>query len=133
MTQPIPNPYGNHLSPVSSEERTWAVLGHLAAIIAAVISVGWLSFVGPLVIWALYKDKSAFVRRAAAGAFNFNLAIWAIIVVGWVLFITVIGIPFAILLWIVAGVGGLFFHIRAALRANRGESYSYPWQIRVLS
>ena len=64
---------------------------------------------------------------------NFNLAIWAMIVVGWVLFITVIGIPFAIILWLVAGVGGLFFHIRAALRANRGESYSYPWQIRVLS
>ena len=133
MTQPIPNPYGNSLSPSTSEERTWAVLGHLAALIAAVISVGWLSFVGPLVIWVIFKDKSAFVRRAAAGAFNFNLAIWAIIVVGWVLFITVIGIPFAILIWIVAGVSGLFFHIRAALRANRGESYTYPWQIRVLS
>ena len=133
MTQPIPNPHDRHLSPVSSEERTWAVLGHLSAIIAAVVSVGWLSFVGPLVIWAVYKDRSAFVRRAAAGAFNFNLAIWALIVVGWVLFITVIGIPLAIILWIVAGLGGLFFHIRAALSANRGESYSYPWQIRVLS
>ena len=38
MTQPIPNPYGNSLSLSTSEERTWAVLGHLAALIAAVIS-----------------------------------------------------------------------------------------------
>ncbi len=133
MTHPIPNPYGHELAAPSGEERTWAVLGHLAAIIAAVVSVGWLSFVGPLVIWALYKERSPFVRRAAAGAFNFNLAIWAMIIVGWILFITVIGIPVAVLLWIVAGIAGLFFHIRAALKANRGESYSYPWQIRVLS
>lgn len=131
MTQPIPNPHYDLTTP-TGEERTWAVLGHLAAIIAAVVSVGWLSFVGPLIIWALYKDKSPFVRRAAAGAFNFNLAIWAMIVVGWVLFFTVLLIPVAIILWIVAGVAALVFHIRAAMRANRGESYSYPWGITVL-
>ena len=131
MTQPIPNPSGQSLTP-TSDERTWAVLGHLAAIVAAVISVGWLSFVGPLLIWAVYKDRSAFVRKAAADSFNFNLAVWAAIIAGWVMLFTVILIPVAIIVWIVAVVAGLWFHIRAAMAASRGVCLRYPWSIRVL-
>jgi len=131
MTQPIPNPYGQALTP-TSEERTWAILGHLAAIIAAVISAGWLSFVGPLVIWALYKDRSPFVRRAAADSFNFNLAVWAAIIVGWIMVFTVVLIPVAVLVWVVAVVAAVWFHVRAAMAANRGEPFRYPWSIPVL-
>ena len=133
MTQPIPNPQRDQsLTTPTSEERTWAILGHLAALIAAVISVGWLSFVGPLIIWVLYKDRSPFVRQAAAASFNFNLAVWAAIVVGWILFFTIILIPLAIIVWAVAVIAALVFHIRAALAANRGELYRYPWGISVL-
>ncbi|MEO7448314.1 MAG: DUF4870 domain-containing protein [Humibacillus sp.] len=133
MTQPIPSPQRDQsLTTPTSEERTWAILGHLAALIAAVISVGWLSFVGPLIIWVLYKDRSPFVRQAAAASFNFNLAVWAAIVVGWILFFTIILIPLAIIVWAVAVIAALVFHIRAALAANRGELYRYPWGISVL-
>ena len=132
MTQPIPSPQGQGLPATTAEERTWAILGHLAAVIAAVISAGWLSIVGPLVIWALYKDKSAFVRQAAAGAFNFNLAVWAAVIVGWIMFFTVILIPVALIVWLVAVVAALYFHLKAALAANRGELYHYPWAITVL-
>ncbi|NUO89287.1 MAG: DUF4870 domain-containing protein [Dermatophilaceae bacterium] len=132
MTQPTPNPSGRDLTTPTSDERTWAILGHLAAIVAAVISVGWLSFVGPLVIWAIYKDRSAFVRQAAASSFNFNLAVWAAIIVGWVMFFTVILIPVALIVWIVAVVAALWFHIRAAMAANRGEVFHYPWGITIL-
>jgi uncharacterized Tic20 family protein len=133
MTQPIPSPQGQGLPVTTSEERTWAILGHLAAVIAAVISAGWLSIAGPLIIWALYKDKSAFVRQAAAGAFNFNLAVWAAVIVGWIMFFTVILIPVALNVWLVAVVAALVFHIKAALAAGRGELYHYPWGITVLS
>jgi uncharacterized Tic20 family protein len=133
MTQPIPNPHHDQsLSTPTSEERTWAILGHLAALIAAVVSAGWLSFVGPLIIWVLYKDRSPFVRQAAASSFNFNLAVWAAIVVGWILFFTIILIPLAIIVWAVALVAALVFHVRAAMAANRGQLYRYPWAITVL-
>lgn len=117
---------------VSDDERTWAVLGHISTIVAAVLSVGWLSFLGPLAIWAIHKDKSAFVRQAAAGAFNFNLLIWAITIVGWIFFITLIGIPIAILLWLVAFAASVYCHVRGAVLANRGELYRYPWGLPVL-
>jgi uncharacterized protein len=132
MTQPIPNPYGQGLQTTTGEERTWAILGHLSAIIAAVISAGWLGFVGPLLIWLFYKDRSQFVRRAAAGSFNFNLAIWAAIIVGWLLFFTIVLIPVSIIIWIAAVVAALVFDIRAAMSASRGQNFRYPFGIPVL-
>jgi uncharacterized protein len=73
------------------------------------------------------------VRQAAAGAFNFNLAVWAAVIVGWLMFFTVILIPVALIVWLVAFVAAIVFHVKAALAANRGELYHYPWGITVLS
>lgn len=115
-----------------AEERSLAILAHLSAIVAMIVSAGWLSFLGPLAIWFLYKDKSPYVRQAAAGSFNFNLWAWAMSIVAWILFITVIGIPVAIILWIVAGVMTLWCHIRAAVDAANHRVYRYPVSISVL-
>ncbi|GAB3623055.1 DUF4870 domain-containing protein [Mariniluteicoccus endophyticus] len=121
------------LSRPSSDECTAAVLSHLSAIIAMIVTAGWLSFVGPLVLWLLYKDRSRFVRTAAAGSFNFNLWAWLMNVVGWILAFTVVGIIPAIILWCVAGIMTLWCHIRGAMLASRGEVYRYPAQLRILS
>lgn len=132
MTYPYqPDPTRDAVA-VSSDERTWAVLGHLSTVVAAVLSAGWLSFVGPLVVWALNKDKSRFVRTSAAGAFNFNVLIWALTIVGWIFFITLIGIPIAIIIWAVAFIAGAYCHIKGAILANRGELYRYPWGFPIL-
>ncbi len=116
-----------------NDERTMAILAHLSTIVAMIVSAGWLSFVGPLIVWLLYKDRSPYVRQAAAGSFNFNLWAWVMSIVGWILFFTVIGIPVAIVLWIVAGVMTLWCHIHAAIRAANNRTYRYPARIPVLS
>ena len=113
-------------------ERTVAIIAHLSALIAAVVSVGWLSILGPLVVYLVYKDRSPIARQAAAGAFNFNLAVWLLIILGWVCLFTVVLFPIAIILWVIAGVAALFCHIRGAMRASNGEPYSYPFSIPVL-
>lgn len=127
---------GGRLSP--SEERTWAILAHLSAPIAFVLSAGFLSFVGPLIIWAIYKDRSPMVRNASAGSFNFNLTTWLVYVVGAVVGVILtlltfglalfVFIPLAIVVFIVAAV----LHIVAAVRASNGEAYTYPLQLPVL-
>ncbi len=109
-----------------------SILAHLSALIAAVVSAGWLSIVGPLLVWVFYKDRSTIARQAAAGAFNFNLAVWLLIIVGWVCIFTVVLSPVGIIVWIVAGVAALFCHIKGAIRASNGEAYSYPFSIPVL-
>lgn len=133
-TQPDHPPHqGARLAP-ASDERSMAMLAHLATLVAMVVSAGWLSFVGPLLVWLWQKEKSAFVRQSAAGAFNFNLSMWLLAVIGWVCFFTVILIPVAFVLWIVSAVAQLWCHIRGAVLANRGELYRYPMRfLRVLS
>lgn len=118
---------------VPVEDRTWMILAHLSAPIAAILSAGSLSVLGPLLIWLLGKDRSPAIRQAAAGAFNFNLSFWLMYVIGWILVFTVIGIPVALVIWAVIFIVSVVAHLRGTLRAARGETYRYPFQIPVLS
>lgn len=124
---------GTYLTQPSSEERSMALIAHLSTIAALIISAGWLSFVGPLVVWFLYKDKSQFARQSAAGAFNFNLGMWVLSLIGWICVFTVIGAVIGIPILIFSAIAQIVCHIIGAVRASRGELYRYPFQLRVLS
>lgn len=117
----------------TSDERSMALIAHLSTLVAMVVSAGWLSFVGPLVVWLLYKDKSVFVRESAAGAFNFNVGMWVMSIVGWIFILTLIGIPIGLLLLAISAVAQLVCHIIGAMRASKGELFRYPFQLRILS
>ena len=117
---------------LSSDETGAAVVAHLSALVAAVVSAGSLSLLGPLIVWFIYKDKSPFLRTAAAGAFNFNVTMWLINLVGWVLLFTVILAPIGILLIAVYWVMLFVCHIMAAIKASRGDVYRYPMQLPIL-
>ncbi len=120
--------------PMSSDDsRTAAILAHLAGPIAAVISAGWLSIVGPLVIWLINKDRDAFVRQQAANAFNFQLSMWLVSIVGGLLLVTIILIPVGVILMIVALLASVISGILAAVAISKGQPYNYPWKITVLS
>ena len=116
----------------SAGSRIAAIFAHLSAPIAALLSAGSLSLLGPLLVWLLKKDDP-YARRAAAGAFNFNLTFWLLYLVSWLLIFTVIGaivgIPLIIALFLVSA----WCHIKGAVRAADDRPYDYPFQIRVLS
>ncbi|MFC4902690.1 DUF4870 domain-containing protein [Kocuria oceani] len=114
------------------DDRTIAILTHLSGLVGALISVGWLGFVGPLVVWLVHKDRNAFLRATAAGSFNFNLSMWLLNAAAWVCLFTVILFPVAIVLWLVAAVLLVVCHVLAVLKANKGEVYRYPLQLPVL-
>jgi hypothetical protein len=129
-----PYPTGGQV-PADGEERSMMMLAHLSAPVSFLLSGAWLPFLGPLLVWLGYKDRSAAVRTAAAGAFNFNvtmtIASWAI----WlsVLLTLFIGLIWAIPLLIVLFIVQVWAHVKGAMRASRGEVYTYPFQIRILS
>lgn len=129
---PYSGQVAGQLSP--SEERTWSILAHLSAPIAFVLSSGLLNFVGPLIIWAIYKDRSHMVRNASAGSFNFNLSIWVVnIAFGLFALITLgFGLIIAIPVWITTFVIAAVLHIMAAIKAGNGQVYTYPFQLPVL-
>lgn len=125
--------YGN---PIPSDAKMIAVLSHLSSLVATVLSATFLSFVAPLIFWFIYKDKPgyAFVRVASAGAFNFNFTMWVINMAAWLVIVITFGIA-AAFMWIVflaTTIAMLVFHIIAAVKANNGEVYNYPMQIRIL-
>ena len=114
------------------DEKTVAVLTHLSSPIAAIISVGWLSFLGPLIVWFIYKDKSPFLRQAAAGAFNFNVSLWLLNLIGWICVFTVVLSPLGFLLIAAYWIMLFVFHIIAAVKAGGGKAYRYPMQLPIL-
>jgi uncharacterized protein len=127
-----PYPDASQTGAPSSSSRVAAVLAHLSAPIAALLSAGSLSLLGPLLVWLIKKDDP-YARKAAAGAFNFNLTFWLLYLISWVLIFTVIGAVIGIPLIIVLFVVSLWCHIKGAIRAADDRPYDYPFQIRVLS
>ncbi|QDO89051.1 DUF4870 domain-containing protein [Ornithinimicrobium ciconiae] len=121
--------------PAESDERTWMLLAHLSAPIAFIVSFGTLSILGPLLIWFLRKDDSQAVRTAASGAFNFNLTFWILYLLGWVVGILTLTLGFLLVIpfWIVLFLVAAYVHIKGAMRAARGETYIYPFQLKVLN
>ena len=112
----------------TAEERQWALLAHLAGLIAS--ALGGLSFLGPLIVWLIKKDQSPFVADQAKEALNFQIAVTIALLVSLAItFATCIGV---ILLPIV-GIGSLVFAIIAAMESNKGVYYRYPYTIRLIN
>lgn len=133
-------PYGQqsygqppHGGQPNGDDRTIAVLAHLSPLIAMVVSAGWLSFLGPLVVWFVWRDRGPLVRNAAASAFNFNITVWVVNAIAFVLLFTFFLIPVSVVLWIGVFVAQLVFSIKGAIAASRGEVYRYPWQVPILN
>lgn len=114
----------------TSDERTWAILAHLSALIGA--------FVGPLVIYLVKRDESPFVRAHAAAALNFHLswALWTLVlgVVSVVGTIVTFGLGLLVVfpLFLAIGVASLVFVVLATVKAGRGEAptpSTYPLSI----
>ncbi len=98
----------------SSEDRLWATLAHLSIVAVALI--------GPLVIWLVKKDDSAFVEEQAKEALNFHITV---MIASFVLLITFVG-P------IIIGIGALVYGVIAGVEANKGVCYRYPYTLRLI-
>ena len=133
MSSPYPPPSGpSAYGTPSAGSRLAAILAHLSAPIAALLSAGSLSLLGPLLVWLVSRNDPV-ARRAAAGAFNFNLSFWLLYLVSWLLIVTVVGALIGVPLIIVLFVVSAWCHIKGAVRAADDRPYDYPFQIRVLS
>jgi uncharacterized Tic20 family protein len=107
------------------DERTWGMLAHISALLAAVVG---LSFLGPLLVLLIQGPKSQFVRRQSVEALNFQITTYIAFLVSVILIFVLIGI----ILIIVVFFGWLILTIVAGVAANRGEDYRYPFNIRLV-
>lgn len=112
--------------PVSRDEQTTATFLHLANFLG-IASLG-AGLVVPIVIWIYYKDRSWFVGRHGLAYINKLLSYLIYGVVCGLLMFGLIG--YVLLAAIV--VLDIVTTILAAMAANRGELYEYPFTIRIL-
>lgn len=138
LDTPIPPPSPQTpLGSPTQEERQWAMFAHLSALVGGLLTSavgGWGTFIGPLVIWLMKKETSAFVDDQGKEALNFNITV-AIAMIALVLISVMtfgIGLIIAIPAWIVIGVGWLVLTVIASIKANEGQAYRYPVSIRLI-
>ena len=108
--------------PVSpADARMWSLFAHLGGT--------FLSFLVPLVIYLVYKDRDPFIRGHSAQALNFHITIFIVYIVSIPLLL--IGIGFLTLL--AGAICAVVFSIIAAVAANEGREYTYPLTLKMIT
>ncbi|MBS0264804.1 MAG: DUF4870 domain-containing protein [Planctomycetes bacterium] len=122
---------------ITPEEKQWALFVHLSALIA--MWLGGLAILGPLIIWLVKKDQSQFIDDQGKEAVNFHLNI---LIAGLLLGLlavplTLLTVGIALLLIIPVAIAlfaaSIVMPILAAMKANQGEAYRYPFVVKILS
>jgi len=114
------------MNDISQDEKTWGMLAHLSTLVGLIIPLG--TILGPLVVWLIKKDTMPFVADQGKEALNFNITVLIAMIVGGILTLVLIGL----LVMAVVGIAWLVLTIMAALAANKGEAYRYPFTLRLV-
>lgn len=110
------------------DDKLWAMLCHLSALVSY-LGVPFGNIVGPLVIWLIKKDESAFVDVNGKKALNFQISLT---IYGLASLPLICGGPLILIVYVPLMIVGLIFPIIAAVGANKGEEINYPLSIKFI-
>ena len=122
-----PRPEGAWTNEVP-DSRMWATIGHAAGAVATIASLGIFGWLTPLLIWLTRRDYDVFAAEQAKEALNFQITMALLSLIAWLLTIILIGFPMLVFLWLI----NLICSIQGAVRTHRGQTYRYPWTIRLI-
>ena len=103
-----------------ADERLYATLASAGNILFPAIA--------PLIIWLIFRERSAFVDKEGKEALNFGILAVIVYIVSSILMIIIIGF----LTWIAMVIVAVIFGIQATIKNNKGESYRYPFSLRLI-
>lgn len=112
-----------HRAAIPVEDRTWAALAHLSGLAGYVIPLGGI--LAPVILMITRKENPV-IHAIAKQALYLNLLCYALGIAMFLLFITVILIPVAILLSLLTGAAALGLPIAGAIMAAQGDYFAYP-------
>ena len=119
----------------TQEERTWGMLCHLLALLGYVL-VPLGNIIGPLVVWLLKREESAFVDQQGKASLNFQISLCIYFIIGEmicaVLALIIIGLLLGILLAVGIYIFGVVMVIIASVKASSGEPFQYPLALPLL-
>ena len=116
-------PLGREADP---KARMWAMLCHLAGLAWILpITPAFGSVLGPLIVWLIKKNDHPFVDEQGKEALNFQITMLIYGVVAAVLMLLCIGF----LLLLAVAIVDVVFTVIAAIKANDGYHYRYPYPL----
>lgn len=123
---------------VPADERQWAMIAHLSALVGGVVTGGWghslACFVGPLIVWLVKKDSMPFVNDQGREALNFNITVGIVFLVLTLFGFLTLGIGFLFVwpLYLILALAWLILTIIAAIKSHEGIAYRYPFALRLI-
>ena len=124
MESPTPPPAPALPPPVptaSQDDKTLGIVMHVLCLIGFPI-------LGPLIIWLIKKDESAYMDAQGRELLNFQITYLIYAFVSFLLIFILIGIP----LLFVVGIAMIVLTIIGIVRAAEGRVYRFPLTIRML-
>ncbi|HEY8718779.1 DUF4870 domain-containing protein [Pengzhenrongella sp.] len=118
---PPPPPYGAPVPLDDAQTRQWAGLAHLGGI---------LFFLPSLIIWLVYRERSAFVGQEAKKALNFQITV----ALGYVActILAIAGVPLTGLLQLAVWIVAIVFSVQGYQAVQRGQAYKYPFSLELI-
>ena len=104
---------------ISEQEKTMGMLAHL---------LGLIGIIGPLIIYLIKKDESAFVKEQTLESLNFQITV----LIAWFASILLLAVHIGGFLFPIIGLGNLILVIMATVAAKDGVRYKYPINLRLI-
>jgi hypothetical protein len=105
----------------SNDDKNIATITHLSGML--------FSFVPSLVVWLLKKDDNAYIAAEAKEALNFQLSVVIAQLIAAVLVWVLIGFLLMPIIWL----ANIALCIIAAIHTSKGETYRYPFSLRLIN
>lgn len=110
----------------SVEEEKLAMFCHLSSLAGYVIPFG--NIIGPLIVFAIFKDRSSFVEDQGMEVVNFQISMTIYMIAAGLLIFILIGLPLLIVLMVIDFV----YTVIGAREAYQGYVYRYPLNMRLV-
>ena len=125
MTEPAPQPATPAAPLTEAEDKQWASFAHFGNI---------LSFIPPLIIWLIFKDRGVKTNVEGKEALNWGINVAGVSIILAILsvltsFTIFLPLIFGLVSWAVVIVN-IIFAIMGGIKVNGGGSYRYPVNIR---
>lgn len=131
MAEPLGPDYDDGGMPPPSEPdrdaRMWAMAAHLVPFL------GWMvpfagNIVLPLIVWLLKREEHPFIDDQGKESVNFQITVTIAMAIASLTIFICIGVILAPLV----GLAAIVLQILAAIQANNGVPYRYPFTLRLV-
>lgn len=111
----------NEIIVPSNDDKNIATITHLGGTV--------FSFIPALLVWILKKDENQYLADQAKEALNFQITVLIAQFIAGVLIAILIGYLFMGIIWLT----NVVFCIVAAISTSKGETYRYPFCLRLIN